>query len=126
MRLLTTDELFAVSGGSYDGTGQLMLDVHDGNHPSMPANHASATSTAEVICRGIGSGNSRDLCLLSTALSANCEDGWTLKDGGREFNTKGVKGRTTTIECKKGGSDSGSDDSSDSGGDSGGNDSGDD
>lgn len=118
MRLLTTDELFAVSGGNE----RSMLDVHDGKGSPGPG---SATSTVAFFCRQISNKGKKDDCWSKAANTANCPAGWTDVEEGFEAGSKGVKGRTRTFTCKtdnSSDSDSGSDDSDDSG--SGGSDSG--
>ena len=113
MRLLTTDELFAVSGGSIDGRNDpMMLDVHGGTHPS------SATSTAAFFCEQISSGRSQNRCFERAANSASCPGGWSESGPTWEVGRDGIKRTSEVFDCKTDSSDSG-DDGGDGGDDSG-------
>lgn len=113
MRLLTTDELFAVSGGSINGGDDpMMLDVHGGRPPS------SATSTVAFFCEKIVSRRKQDDCWLTAAKTASCPGGWRDEDDSASAGSNGVSLGSSVVECKtNNSSDSGSND--DSGDDSG-------
>lgn len=104
VRLLTTDELFAVSGGSINGEGD----------PLSRNGNGDASDT----CAQIEDRRKRSQCYLETARSQNCPGGWTETTEGGSAGPDGIKGRSTSVECKAGdsnddGSDDGADDDSD-------------
>ena len=94
MRLLTTDELFAVSGGSLHGQDD-PLSYHPHSDPC-----------AKIEKRGM-----RDQCYLETARSQNCPGGWTEKKEGGSAGGDGIQGSSTTVECKAAPNDDGNDNS---------------
>lgn len=86
MRLLTTDELFAVSGGS----------VYGENDPLSLNGNQDSTDW----CSKIKDDRTRDVCYARKQLSQDCTGGWTEKTDGGSATREGIQGRSTTVECK--------------------------
>lgn len=101
MRLLTTDELSAVSGGSINGQND-------------PYSYNGKKDTTDW-CSKIDSKSVRDQCYKEKARSQACPGGWTETTEPGSAGRDGIKGRSSTVECDTG--NSGGD--GDSGGDSG-------
>ena len=90
MRFLTTDELFAVSGGN-DDSGD---DGAGGDGaPGRPGQE-------EDWCEKIEDKGKRDQCYLEKSRSQNCPGGWAEDSTPRSAGPDGITGKSGSVECK--------------------------
>lgn len=114
MRLLTTDELLSVSGGSLYG------DPNDPTDYSATGGTGSDAMSGVDICNQISRASTRNSCLAAVAVAQSCDGSWEVNIHNASLGKEGLSGRNVTIKCTTdssasnscpvdGGSDSGSD-----------------